>query len=140
MSKREKSEGGALIYGGIPRANLMPPEVAQRRRESTRRRSLIALSGLVVAIVIGGVVASFLYAAAAEQRRAFGHRMQLLRRRQVLEPEVLEARRIDQRTIGSMAAQLMYNTCTQPACMTPAAAASIEPWDPDKPTLESTGR
>ncbi len=70
MSKREKSEGGALIYGGIPRANLMPPEVAQRRRESTRRRSLIALSGLVVAAVIGGVVASFLYAAAAEQRLA----------------------------------------------------------------------
>jgi len=70
MSKREKSEGGALIYGGIPRANLMPPEVAQRRRESTRRRSLIALSGLVVAVVIGGVVASFLYAAAAEQRLA----------------------------------------------------------------------
>lgn len=70
MSKRERSEGGALVYGGIPRANLMPPEVAQNRRDSARRRSLIAIAGLVIVIVLGGVVASFLYAAAAQQRLA----------------------------------------------------------------------
>ncbi len=70
MSRRDKADAGALIYGGIPRANLMPPEVGLRRRESARRRSLIALSGLVTIIVIAGVVASFLYAAAAEQRLA----------------------------------------------------------------------
>lgn len=70
MSKRDKSETGVLVYGGIPRANLMPPEVGMRRRESARRRSLIALSALVVVAVVAGVVASFLYAAAAEQRLA----------------------------------------------------------------------
>lgn len=70
MSRRDKPEAGALVYGGIPRANLMPPEVGMRRRESARRRSLIALSALAIALVVAGVVASFLYAAAAEQRLA----------------------------------------------------------------------
>lgn len=70
MSRREKSETGALVYGGVPRARLMPPEVALRRRESARRRSLIVLSALVTAAVVAGVVASFLYAAAAQQRLA----------------------------------------------------------------------
>ncbi len=91
MSRRAKSDAGALVYGGIPRAHLMPPEVAMRRRESARRRSLIALSGLVAAVVIAGVVASFLYAAAAEQRLA-------------------EERRI---TDQLLATQLQYSEVTQ---------------------------
>lgn len=70
MSKRDKGESGALIYGGVPRANLMPPEVGVRRKEAARRRSLVALGGLVAAATIAGVVASFLFAAAAEQRLA----------------------------------------------------------------------
>lgn len=70
MSKRDKSESGALVYGGVPRANLMPPEVAIRRKEAAQRRSLLALGALVAAVTVAGVVASFLYAAAAEQRLA----------------------------------------------------------------------
>lgn len=70
MSRRERTDGVALVYGGIPRANLMPPEVAMRRKESARRRSLVALTALVAAVTVAGVVASFLTAAAAEQRLA----------------------------------------------------------------------
>ncbi len=70
MSKRDKADAGALVYGGVPRARLMPPEVAMRRKESARRRSLIALTALVAAVTVAGVVASFLNAAAADQRLA----------------------------------------------------------------------
>lgn len=70
MSKRDKAETGALIYGGVPRARLMPPEVAFRRKESARRRSLVVLTALVAAVTVAGVVAAFLNAAAAEQRLA----------------------------------------------------------------------
>lgn len=70
MSKRDRAETGALVFGGVPRANLMPPEVGLRRRDAVRRRTLVALCGLVLAATIGGVAASFLYAAAAEQRLA----------------------------------------------------------------------
>lgn len=70
MSRRDQRDQGALVYGGIPRANLMPPEVALRRKESARRRGLIALAGAVVAVTIAGVVGSYLYASAAEQRLA----------------------------------------------------------------------
>jgi len=70
MSRRDQRDQGALVYGGIPRAHLMPPEVALRRKESARRRGLIALAGAVVAVTVVGVVGSFLYAGAAEQRLA----------------------------------------------------------------------
>lgn len=70
MSKRDKVDAGALVYGGVPRARLMPPEVAMRRKESARRRSLIALTALVAAVTVAGIVAAFLAAAAAEQRLA----------------------------------------------------------------------
>jgi len=70
MSKRDKVDAGALVYGGVPRARLMPPEVAFRRKESARRRSLVALTVLVAAVTVAGVVAAFLNAAAAEQRLA----------------------------------------------------------------------
>ena len=70
MSRRDQRDQGALVYGGIPRANLMPPEVALRRKESARRRGLIVLAGAVVAVTVAGVVGSYLYAGAAEQRLA----------------------------------------------------------------------
>lgn len=70
MSTRDKADSGALVYGGVPRASLMPPEVAMRRKESARRRSLIALTALVAAVTVAGIVAAFLNAAAAEQRLA----------------------------------------------------------------------
>lgn len=69
MSRQQSREASSpLVYGAIPRAQLMPPEVAQRRRESSRRRGLIALVVLVLALVVGGVVGSYLLAAAAQQR------------------------------------------------------------------------
>lgn len=70
MSRRDQRDQGALIYGGIPRANLMPPEVALRRKDLARRRALLVAAGAVVAVTIAGVVGSFLYAGAAEQRLA----------------------------------------------------------------------
>ncbi|MFN4002488.1 hypothetical protein [Microcella sp.] len=70
MSRREQREQGALVYGAVPRANLMPPEVAMRRKESARRRGLIAASLAVVLVTIAGVAGAFVYAAAAEARLA----------------------------------------------------------------------
>lgn len=70
MSRRDQREQGALIYGGIPRAHLMPPEVAERRKELRRRRRLIAATVVVIAITLGGVLGSYWYAAGAEARLA----------------------------------------------------------------------
>lgn len=68
MSRREQREQGALVYGAIPRANLMPPEVAMRRKESARRRGLVTAVIGVVALTIAGTVGAFFYAAGAEAR------------------------------------------------------------------------
>ena len=69
MSRQQsRTATSPLVYGAIPRAQLMPPEVAMRRRESSRRRGLIALVALVLALVVGGIVASTWLAAAAQQR------------------------------------------------------------------------
>ncbi len=70
MSRREQREQGALVYGAIPRANLMPPEVAMRRKEIARRRGLITAVIVVIALTVAGVVGAFFYAAAAEARLA----------------------------------------------------------------------
>lgn len=68
MSNGQKGEVGALVYGAVPRARLMPPEVSIRRRESAQRRSLIAILVLVIVATGSGVAASFLFAADAQQR------------------------------------------------------------------------
>ncbi len=69
MSRQQSRDASsALVYGAIPRAQLMPPEVALRRRESTRRRGLIALVALVLVLVVGGIVATHWLAASAQQR------------------------------------------------------------------------
>lgn len=70
MSRRDGRDATALIYGGMPRASLMPPEVALRRKEIGRRRGLIALTVAVLALTVVGVAGSYIYAAAAEQRLA----------------------------------------------------------------------
>lgn len=54
MSALNKS--GALVVGGPPRAELLPPEVAQGVRARALRRSLVALVILVVAVTATGVV------------------------------------------------------------------------------------
>ncbi|MER3387884.1 MAG: hypothetical protein RIA38_01200 [Microcella pacifica] len=69
MSRQQSRDASsALVYGAIPRAQLMPPEVALRRRESSRRRGLIALVAVVLFLVVGGIVATHWLAAAAQQR------------------------------------------------------------------------
>ena len=70
MSRRDQRDQATLTFGGIPRANLMPPEVARLRKESARRRGLLILAGVVTVVTIAGVVGSFLYAGVAENRLA----------------------------------------------------------------------
>lgn len=68
MSRRDSGDSAALIFGGVPRASLMPPEVELRRKERGRRRGLIAATIGVLALTVTGVVGSYLFAAAAEQQ------------------------------------------------------------------------
>lgn len=69
MSRQQSRDASSpLIYGAIPRAQLMPPEVALRRRENSRRRGLVALVAVVLVLVVGGIVASYWLAATAQQR------------------------------------------------------------------------
>lgn len=70
MSRRGVRESGALVYGMVPRAHLMPPAVAIQRKERGRRRSLISLTIVVLAATVAGVVGSSLFAADAEARLA----------------------------------------------------------------------
>ncbi len=70
MSRRDSRDSGALVYGGVPRAHLMPPEVALQKKERGRRRGLITAVIAVLALTIAGVVGSFLVAANAEAQLA----------------------------------------------------------------------
>ncbi len=70
MSRREVRDPGALVYGGVPRAHLMPPEVELQRKERGRRRGLLSAVVAVLLLTIAGVVGSFLFAANAEARLA----------------------------------------------------------------------
>jgi len=64
MSALNKS--GTLVVGGPPRAELLPPEVAQGVRARALRRSLVALVILVVAITAAGVVATTIASGASQ--------------------------------------------------------------------------
>lgn len=70
MSNKSNREAATLVYGGVPRAQLMPPEVAQRKKEQSRRRVLVGLTLFVLIVIAGGVAASYLLAAQSEQRLA----------------------------------------------------------------------
>lgn len=70
MSRRDSREAGALVYGGVPRAHLMPPEVALQKKELGRRRGLVTAVIAVLALTVAGVVGSFLVAANAEAQLA----------------------------------------------------------------------
>lgn len=64
MSALNKS--GVLVVGGPPRAELLPPEVAQGVRARALRRSLVALVILVVAVTATGVVGATIAAGASQ--------------------------------------------------------------------------
>lgn len=64
MSALNKS--GALVVGGPPRAELLPPEVAQGVKARALRRSLVALVILVVAITAAGVVGATIASGASQ--------------------------------------------------------------------------
>lgn len=70
MSRRDSRETGALVYGGVPRAHLMPPEVALQKKERGRRRGLITAVVVVLLLTIAGVVGSYFVAATAEAQLA----------------------------------------------------------------------
>ncbi|WP_439565718.1 hypothetical protein [Microcella sp.] len=70
MSRAQDRELAPLTLSGVPRASLMPAEVALRKREAVRRRGLISIVVLAVLVVAGAIVAATLYAANAEARLA----------------------------------------------------------------------
>jgi hypothetical protein len=70
MSRRDGREIGALVYGAVPRAHLMPPEVAMQKKERGRRRGLVTAVIGVVVLTVAGTVGSFFVAASAEARLA----------------------------------------------------------------------
>lgn len=67
---RERDTTSSLVYGGVPRAHLMPPEVALRRREAGVRRALIAGILVVVLVVAAGIAGSFWFSGQAGERLA----------------------------------------------------------------------
>jgi hypothetical protein len=58
----------ALILGGEPRINLLPPEVAQQAIDRTLRRKLILATAGVLVLVMIGVGGAFLHAATSALR------------------------------------------------------------------------
>lgn len=70
MSRAQDRDLAPLVLSGVPRANLMPAEVALRKREAVRRRGLISIVVLAALVVAGGIVAATFYAADAEARLA----------------------------------------------------------------------
>lgn len=70
MSRRDGRETGALVYGGVPRAHLMPPEVALQKKERGRRRGLVTAVIAVIALTVAGIVGSTFIATASEAQLA----------------------------------------------------------------------
>lgn len=70
MSRRDGRETGALVYGGVPRAHLMPPEVAMQKKERGRRRGLVTAVIAVIALTVAGIVGSTFIATASEAQLA----------------------------------------------------------------------
>jgi type II secretory pathway pseudopilin PulG len=68
MSKR--TERDAVVIGGEPRVNLLPPEVALRKKARSARRGLVALVIIVLLAVAGGYGVATVRALAAEAELA----------------------------------------------------------------------
>ncbi|MBA4248298.1 MAG: hypothetical protein C0444_08400 [Microbacterium sp.] len=75
MSRRDGRETGALVYGGVPRAHLMPPEVAMQKKERGRRRGLVTAVIAVIALTVAGIVGSTFIATASEAQLAAERRI-----------------------------------------------------------------
>jgi len=50
MSQRGRSE--RLVIGGVPRADLLPPEIEMEKKARSQRRGLLAVAVLVTALVV----------------------------------------------------------------------------------------
>ncbi len=66
MSARK--DPSALVFGGEPRADLLPPEVHVRAKARSTRRMLAFLVVLALLISSAGTVAAYFYAAEADER------------------------------------------------------------------------
>ncbi len=68
MSAKSARDAEAVVYGGVPRVDLMPPEVEQNRRDGRTRRALGALVLSVALIVVAGVAAAAWWSSQAQTR------------------------------------------------------------------------
>lgn len=94
MSRAQNRDASALVLGGVPRASLMPPEVAQGKREASRRRGLITLVVFVAILVAASVAGSYWVAAQAEAQLAAEREVtEQLLTEQLAYSEVLDVRR-----------------------------------------------
>ncbi|GAA3731596.1 hypothetical protein GCM10022239_05240 [Leifsonia bigeumensis] len=64
--KKNSNDGGSLILGGPPQANLLPPEVGLAARGRVMRRNAIALIVLAVLIVIAAYGGASFFAIGAQ--------------------------------------------------------------------------
>ncbi len=68
MSSRSPNSPSIAQWGGEPRVNLLPPEVAQRSKVKATRRALIAVVIGAVVVVAAGYVGAYLYAADTQSK------------------------------------------------------------------------
>lgn len=67
-TKKDAKPDEAVVFGGVPRVDLMPPEVAQGRRDARTRRTLGSLVLLVLALTAAGAIVASWWAGQAQQR------------------------------------------------------------------------
>lgn len=67
-AKKDAKPDEAVVFGGVPRVDLMPPEVAQGRRDARTRRTLGSLVLLVLALTAAGAIVASWWAGQAQQR------------------------------------------------------------------------
>lgn len=65
-----KSQAQALIIGGEPRVNLLPPEVGQAQRARSVRRAMVGVFFFVVVLVVGAYGFATYLAIESQQRLA----------------------------------------------------------------------
>src|SRR5690606_21459274 len=64
---RQNGSHAKLTVGGEPRANLLPPEVAQAARARATRRRMTVVTLLVIAVIVAGYAAATLRSMHSQQ-------------------------------------------------------------------------